>query len=346
MIESTVHPKDRLMRLTKCHGSGNDFYLVDRRETMIDESDLAPLAVSLSRRSGPFGADGLLIVDDGEVGPRMRIFNSDGSEAEMCGNGLRCVGRHLLDGSSDERVLVETRRESIAVRRVEELAPGVQATAYQSSAVSFAIRDWLLGHDNDELKQQPIPSLHDTLPFTAIRFPNPHVITVTERVSLDELVRLGSTANSTPSVFPEGVNVSMIRPLGPRSLYCATFERGVGLTMACGTAMSASAVVAASQGLVPTGETVEVFTWGGKVRIVVADDLASVAVEGNATVVFTTELPLRDALDPGPELTVRAEASVDEITAYEQLLADVRSELLVHLTGDEYGGLQELEAAK
>lgn len=333
------------MRVIKCHGSGNDFYLVDRRETAIDEPDLSRLAISLSCRSGPFGADGLLLVEAGAAGPRMRIFNADGSEAEMCGNGLRCVGRYLLDSATDDHVVIETRLESLLVRRTEELAAGVRTMAYESSAISFDVGGWLLGHHRDELTDEPLPSLGTQQPFTAVRFPNPHVIAVTDQVSLTELARLGSAANGTDSVFPVGVNVSMIRRLGPRSLYCATFERGVGLTMACGTAMSASAIVAARHGLVPTQVPIEILTWGGKVRIIVAEDLASVAVEGNATFVFTAQLPLHHALagDPGP--TLQRVPYLEETAAYERLRTELRSELRDQLAEEEYGRLDQLGSA-
>ena len=312
------------MKVLKCHGSGNDFVLVE--EFGID-LDRAALARQMCDRDGPLGADGVLFVDRDSETPAMRIFNADGSEAEMCGNGLRCVGRYLLQAEGAQEITVATMRERIVVHRHEPLHPGVHSVGYRTSAISFDPAD-LPMRRAQPIVNQPIPELHPTLTFTALAAPNPHLVSFVDHVDPDALVAVGERIKTATGLFPCGTNVSFVEQLSATALFVATFERGVGLTNACGTAMTASCIAAVEHGRLPAATWIDVFNPGGKVQCKVHPDddgRRSAELAGNATFVYDAEVSIEQGR-LGPD-TPPQQPRPDEVEAYANLQHDVRSEL-------------------
>lgn len=262
----------------KCHGSGNDFPLVDARGLSLSEPEWATLARALADREGSVGGDGilLLVAGDSDHDFGMRMFNSDGSEAETCLNGLRCVARAGFEALGIEEATVKLKQSSADVAHAEEVAPGVYSVRTSVGPASTDASDvGLTG---------PISALPSTRSFIGVAMPNPHLITFVDQVDEAELVALGNWCESAPPLLPARANVSFVEMRG-EDLFVRTFERGVGLTNACGSAMAASVFAAGLTGRIPWGKEVRVFNKGGLVRgsATAPADGAVVTIEGNAT---------------------------------------------------------------
>lgn len=301
------------MRITflKCHGSGNDFPLIDARMLTLGEPEWATLARLLADRAGPVGGDGLLALVPGDDTHAfgMRMWNSDGSEAETCLNGLRCTARLGFDLLGLDAAQVKLKTSSATVARDPEIAPGVATIRTLVGPNSTRSADVGLVGAAEQVIDAPIPGLPNPRAFTAVAMPNPHLVTFVDTVDEDELVALGTWCESRPALLPARGNVSFVEVRGPSRLYVRTFERGVGLTDSCGSAMAASVLSAALTGRTRFGETVQVFNRGGMVRGQAEAD-KRVLLSGNATFegAFAIEADLAagvlgaiEPLEPRPE---------------------------------------------
>jgi diaminopimelate epimerase len=260
---------DMEFEILKCHGSENDFLLLDEAALTIPlaEADRPPLSRLLCDRGGATaGADGVLFVspEPGKDG-RMRMYNPDGSEAEMCGNGLRLVGRYLAERTGQTEVQVATLRGPLTVRELPDLLPGIRTYEAEIGPVSFDPASLPMVMRGPTFVAEPLPFLPPTPSFTALSVPNPHVVAMVEQIIEADLRTWGQAANAHP-LFPQGVNMSLVRVLGPTEIFVLTYERGVGITNSCGTAMSASTLVAARLKRVPINSYVDVWNKGGRVR--------------------------------------------------------------------------------
>jgi diaminopimelate epimerase len=297
---------------TKCHGSGNDFPLIDARDLALDDADWAKVARALADREGPVGGDGLLLLvaGDGEHAFGMRMFNSDGSEAETCLNGLRCVARAGFEALGLDVARVKLKTSSAEVAREAELAPGVVTVRTIVGPASTELADvGLTG---------PLSELPSARTFTAVAIPNPHLVTFVDAVDEAELVALGDYCESRPPLIPARANVSFVELRGP-DLFVRTFERGVGLTNSCGSAMAASVLAAGLTGRVPVGAQIRVFNKGGLVRGR-ADADRIVTISGNATFLYDAgiEIDLATGQADSPVVHARRE---DEASAWNAAVA-------------------------
>jgi diaminopimelate epimerase len=273
--------------LIHCHGSGNDFPLIDARGLDLSPADWAQVARALADRAGPVGGDGLLLLREGRDGAAfaMEMRNSDGSEAETCLNGLRCVARLGFDQRGGTRATVALKTSLATVERAADLAAHVAAIRETAAPVSLAIADWPLlveGDAEGRLIDAPVPPLESDRRFTAVAIPNPHLVTFVERVDEGELVAIGRACEAAPPWLPNRANVSFVERRAPDTLFVRTFERGVGLTDSCGSAMGASSFAACLTGRVDWDTPLTVFNKGGLVEAQVARD-GAVTLTGNAT---------------------------------------------------------------
>jgi len=268
----------------KCHGSGNDFPLIDGRAIDLDDAAWSGVARALADRAGPVGGDGLLLLtrgdDDHAFG--MRMFNADGSEAETCLNGLRCVARAGFEARGIERARVRLKTSSAEVARDGDLAPGVYTVRETVGPFGTDTTSWPLRIERAETIEQVIAPLSATRAFTAVAMPNPHLVSFVEAIDEEALVRLGRACEAAPEWLPNRANVSFVEQRGPAALFVRTFERGVGLTDSCGSAMAASVAAAGLTGRIAFGTPVTVFNAGGLVRGRAEAD-GMVELSGNAT---------------------------------------------------------------
>lgn len=272
----------------KCHGSGNDFPLIDARDLALDDAHWAQVARALADRRGPVGGDGLLLLVAGDAQHAfgMRMFNSDGSEAETCLNGLRCVARLGFEALGIDRASVHLKTSSAEVTRDPDLAPGVVTIGELAGPATLDIAAWPLEIGRQQNVQMAIPGLPSDRRFTAVAIPNPHLISFVERIDEDELVAVGETCEAAPDWMPNRANVSFVEVRGPDTLFVRTFERGVGLTDSCGSAMAASTFAACLIERVGFGADITVLNAGGLVRAQAEPD-GMVRLSGNATFEWT-----------------------------------------------------------
>jgi diaminopimelate epimerase len=278
----------------KCHGSGNDFPLIDARALDLSDADWAGVARALADREGPVGGDGLLLLTAGDDAHSfsMRMFNSDGSEAETCLNGLRCVARLGFELLGVEAAKVRLKVSSAEVAREAELAPGV-VTVRTEARASLATADVGLQVAEPELVDAVAPGLPSARRFTAVAIPNPHLVAFVETIDEAELVALGEWCEAGPDLIPGRANVSFVEMRGG-DLYVRTFERGVGLTDSCGSAMASSVYAAAVTGRVAFGTETIVFNKGGLVRGRAGED-GLVRISGNATFLYDATIEVDPA---------------------------------------------------
>jgi diaminopimelate epimerase len=323
--------------LIKGHGSGNDFLLIDEfsNDYSFSERERAELALLLCNRDTNLGADGILFAMKSEhADGRMRVFNADGSEASMCGNGLRLVARYICDILQLKEAVIETMKADLKVSKQMDIFPNVPTYQVEISPVSFQVNDLPLQINEPTLKNEKIHELSDELLFTALAVPNPHLIAIveTEQLQTDIQKHLSEKVNSPNNLFPDGVNVSFVKALTPGNIYVRTFERGVGFTNACGTAMSASSLVTCLNGLNDLERVINVYNNGGKVQCVVhhSDEKYSIDLIGNATYLYKANVQV----DLGTGVfSLSSKSNYMEQPAYEKLQIEAQGLLAETLKG-------------
>ncbi|MDF2604695.1 diaminopimelate epimerase [Sphingomonas sp.] len=303
--------------IIKCHGSGNDFALIDARGLDLPDTAWADVARALADRAGPVGGDGILLLTDGAGAAAfgMRIFNADGSEPETCLNGLRCVARAGLEALGLDTATVRLKTSEAEVARDADLAPGVYTVRETAGPATLAVADWPLHGEAEQIVDRPIARLSPTLAFTAVAIPNPHLIAFVDEVDEAELVRIGTICEAAPDWLPNRANVSFVHMRNDREVYVRTFERGVGLTNACGSAMGASTFVAGLTGRLPFDQPITVRNRGGLVRASASAD-GMVTLSGNATFEWSGSVTVEDGR--ARDLIV-TERRADEIDAWARI---------------------------
>ena len=271
--------------IIKCHGSGNDFIMVDiTRLNDADTIDWSAFARVACNRTIGIGSDGILLVvrdEDGIYG--MDMLNPDGTHAEMCGNGIRCVARLAAERGYLNAGVLTSGGRTFPTRHAEPIAEGIEAYA-----VDIPISTWSESFGffdkGESFVGKRIENLDDNLHFTALNLGNPHIVAAVDNIDMALLEQLGERVKLIKEEFPHGVNVSLYKVLSPKSIFVATYERGAGITLSCGTAMTASATAAALLGYIAQGERIEVFNRGGKVACStrINSDIVT-TLEGNAT---------------------------------------------------------------
>ena len=292
--------------ILKCHGSGNDFPLIDARTIDLDDAAWSRIARTLADRAGPVGGDGLLLLTPGDEihAFGMEMVNSDGSTAEMCLNGLRCVARAGFDALGIDRALVRTRAGGVTAEHGPDIAPGVYTVREVAGPVSLDVTAWPLLGVGRELVQQPIPMLPTDRRFTAVAIGNPHLIAFVDEVDEAELVAVGQICEAAPEWLPNRANVSFVERRGP-DLFVRTFERGVGLTDSCGSAMATSTFAACLTERAAFGQALTVFNKGGLVRGLAHND-GMVELSGNATWMW------RGSIEIDPDSGIAVDLTIDE----------------------------------
>jgi diaminopimelate epimerase len=299
----------------KCHGSGNDFPLIDARGIALAGPQWAAVARALADRRGPVGGDGLLLLGAGDRDHAfaMTMFNADGSEAETCLNGLRCVARLGFETLGIDAAQVRLKTSSARAERDADVAPGVYTVRETAGPAGLDVQAWPLDAGVAQIVEARVAPLGSERLFTAVTMPNPHLVTFVAAVDEAELVAIGAACEAAPDWLPNRANVSFVEVRG-RDLFVRTFERGVGLTDSCGSAMAASAYAACLTGRLAYDAAITVFNKGGLVRATVARD-AMVSLSGNATWEWRGSVEVDIAAERAGDLMVEAHAD-DEIAAW------------------------------
>ncbi|MCU9613604.1 diaminopimelate epimerase [Caldibacillus lycopersici] len=309
----------------KVHGSRNDFLLIDHKDlpSSFTYQQKQQLTVLLCDRENGIGADGILFVSvGGRTDGVMQIFNSDGSEASMCGNGLRCAGRYILEKTGKDQVIVETLKADLYVKKYHETKTDIPFYQVEISPVLFEPTSLPMKSNLEKVVNEKLDYLSHELTFTAVAVPNPHLISiVTKEILLsEEQGRIAKYVNGENPYFPDGVNVSFVYPIKAGEVFVNTYERGVGFTNACGTAMSASSLVTILQGLHQFEKPLVVYNNGGYVQTIVHNQNGKQWIDliGNGTYSFdgNVEVDMEKALMTNLEKTYHYD---EEELQYQQM---------------------------
>jgi len=264
------------------HGIGNDFVMVDAIRTSMDGRDLPDLARRMCHRRFGIGADGLILSERGSQAPfRMRMFNPDGSEAEMCGNGIRCLAKLLREHghTTDRSVSVETGAGTLVLELLEDGRVRVDMGLARLERGAIPVD----GDPSETFVGEPV-KVSDELCLlgTAVSMGNPHLVFFVEDAAATPVEEWGPVFERH-SLFPNRINVHFVQVVDGENLIQRTWERGAGLTMACGTGACASAVAAHLNGL--CGRKVRVRLPGGSLDIEYRED-GRVFMSGPAEIAF------------------------------------------------------------
>jgi len=278
------------LNFTKMHGAGNDYVYVDcfRNAT---PADPAALATQVSDRNKGIGGDGLILICPSDIADaRMRMFNSDGSEAEMCGNGLRCVAKYVYDHgiAVKESLTLETGAGvlsvtlSVAEGKVETVKVDMGEPILNPADVptTIAATDKAVA----AVVNAPLEFDGQTFEVTCVSMGNPHCIIYVEEATDNLVLRIGPMIETDPR-FPAKTNVELIEVISPTEVKQRTWERGSGETLACGTGASAVCVAG-----VLTGKTERKLTnhlLGGTLVLEWVEETNHVFMDGPATEVFS-----------------------------------------------------------
>ena len=270
------------LEFTKMHALGNDFIVIDGRAQKLN--DLPSLSQRLCHRRFGIGADQMLILLDSEKADfRMLIFNPDGSEVEMCGNGIRCLAKYIWDRklSSKETLDIETLAGIIRPKRMDGL---IEVDMGEPVLEAEKIPVKLSGKVID----YPLEIGDRVFKITCISMGNPHAVIFVDNVPDFPVSYYGPLIENHP-LFPKRTNVMFVEAAGPDSIMMRSWERGTGRTMACGTGASAAAVASSVKGL--TGKRVRVVLEAGELFIEWAED-GHVYMTGPAEEVFEGKIEI------------------------------------------------------
>ena len=280
------------MRFTKMHGLGNDYIYVNCFEERVNNP--AGLAPAISDRHRGIGADGLILICPSEIADvKMRIFNADGSEAQMCGNGIRCVAKYAY-----EHGLVKNRKSSMRVEtgrgvltlgleingkdKVEKVCVNMGQPILEPAKIPVTL-------DGDSIIEAAIDVRNQRMLMTCVSMGNPHAIFFTDDLASIELEKVGPVIENH-ELFPQRINAHFVRVDSRDEFTMLTWERGSGVTLACGTGACACCVAAVLTDR--CGRIVTAHLPGGDLQINWSQEDNCVYMTGPATEVFTGDWPI------------------------------------------------------
>ena len=277
---------ENMIKFTKMHGLGNDYVYIDvTKENLENPSELSKY---ISDRHFGVGSDGLILIYPSDKADfRMRMFNSDGSEAEMCGNGIRCVGKFVYDKKLTDKTLVtietkagiKTLKLNVKDKEVDTVRVDMGIPIIESEKIPVIT-------DEKIAQNLRLNALDKSFDFTCVSMGNPHAVTVVDNLSDFDVKKYGSILEVNEA-FPNKTNVEFVEIKDPENIKMRVWERGTGETLACGTGACASVVACNLNGL--TKRSVNVELLGGNLNIELGED-NHVYMTGPAVTVFEGEL--------------------------------------------------------
>ncbi len=276
-----------MIKFTKMHGLGNDYVYIDAINQKIENE--SSLAKFVSNRHFGIGSDGLILICKSEIADfKMRMFNSDGSEAEMCGNGIRCVGKFVYDKGLTNKTTVKietlagiktlilnTKDGKVDTARVDMGEPILEAEKIPVISTEKPVKNLELEAENKKFK------------FTCVSMGNPHAITIVENTKEFDVEKYGKVLE-IDKAFPKKANIEFAQIIDRQNINMRVWERGAGETLACGTGACATAVACNLNGL--TDRKVNIELLGGTLNIEWNETDNHVYMTGPAVTVFDGEL--------------------------------------------------------
>ena len=275
-----------MLTFSKMHGIGNDYiYINCFQETVTDPEKLS---IFMSNVRFGVGSDGLVLILPSEVADfRMRIFNADGSEAMMCGNATRCVGKYVYEHGMTDKTEVSLETNSgikYLTLYVNEATNKVDAVKVDMGKAILKPAEIPVADDGDRFIAKPVVVDGVSYDMTCVSMGNPHAVVFLPEIDSLDLEKMGPSFEHHP-LFPNRVNTEFIRVIDDHTLQMRVWERGSGETFACGTGACAAAVASVLNGYCKREQEILIHLRGGDLRIIYHND-ESVTMIGPATFIF------------------------------------------------------------
>ena len=278
------------MKFTKMQGAGNDYVYVNCFEERVE--DPAAVAIKVSNRNFGIGSDGLiLIMPSDQADVKMRMFNSDGSESEMCGNGIRCVAKYAYDHGivSKKEITAETGAGILTLHLVTGADCKVEKVRVNMGPPRLTKAEIpMLGNPEEKVINEPLNILHSTFQITCASMGNPHCVIFVDDVESFQVEKYGPLIENH-ELFPRRTNVEFVQIISRTEIRQRTWERGAGETLACGTGSSAVTAACVLNGL--TDKKILNHLSGGDLEMEWGDD-GNIYMTGAAVEVFTGEIAI------------------------------------------------------
>lgn len=274
------------MKFTKMEGCGNDYVYVNGFEEKIDNPN--EVAIAVSDRHFGIGSDGLIIINPSEVADfKMCMYNADGSEGKMCGNGIRCVAKYVYDFNlTDKDVITVETLSGIKTLKLNVENGKVKTVRVNMGAPIFECDKVPVKYDDEKMINKPVKVDGKTFNITCVSMGNPHAVTFINDTDNLEIEKIGPKFENN-EIFPDKVNTEFIQIIDKKTVKMRVWERGSGETFACGTGACASVVASVLNRLTENKVTVKLL--GGELEIEYNQDENTVYMTGPARVVFTGE---------------------------------------------------------
>ena len=278
------------MKFTKMHGAGNDYIYVDCTQSVIDNP--SQVAIDLSDRHFGIGSDGLILIKKSDKADFfMEMYNADGSQGQMCGNGIRCVGKFVYDNGLTDKTTVTI--DTLAGVKILELKTGadgkVETARVNMGAPILTSRQIPVVSTKEQVIDEPLNVDGTTYHITAVSMGNPHAIVYMDDLRNLDIEKIGPKFENHIA-FPDRINTEFVKVIDRHTLQMRVWERGSGETLACGTGACAVAVASTLNGLVDEDQPVTVKLLGGDLQILWNRQENLVYMTGPATTVFDGEI--------------------------------------------------------
>ncbi len=277
------------IKFTKMHGCGNDYVYIDCMEKLLENP--ARLSTILSDRRKSIGGDGIILIEPSDCAEaKMRIFNKDGSEGKMCGNGIRCVAKYLFDKGlckDPKSIKIET-LSGVKTLEITENNGNEANVKVNMGKPSFKPSEIPVVANKEKLVSEPITIDGNKYEITCVSVGNPHCVIFLDEVYSANVREIGSQLSAN-TMFPEGVNVEFASVVDKNNITMRVWERGSGETLACGSGACATVIAAVENGFCEKGTDVTVHLRGGKLKVNYGEEVFLI---GNATKVFEGEIEI------------------------------------------------------
>lgn len=278
----------RKLKFTKMHGTGNDYVYVNCFEETVDNPE--ELAVRVSDRHFGIGSDGLILITPSDVADvRMRMYNLDGSEGMMCGNGIRCVAKYAYDrGIAKKQTMTVETKSGIKTLEITDKDGKADYIAVNMGEAILKPSLIPVNDDGEDFIARDVEVNGQMYKMTCVSMGNPHAVIFTTGIDELDLDKIGPYFENHP-LFPERVNTEFIEVIDDHTLKMRVYERGSGETLSCGTGTCATVVAAVLNGYCKKNEEITVQIRGGELKNTYLDD-GSVIMRGTGTFVFDGEI--------------------------------------------------------
>lgn len=281
------------MKFTKMQGCGNDYVYINCFEQNISEPSL--LAIQMSNRNFGIGSDGLILIMPSEVADcKMRMFNKDGSESEMCGNGVRCVGKFVYDKEIAKKdiVTVETLAGIKVLEFIKDDDQNVEMVKVNMGMPIFEATKVPVISNEKIVKNLKLKADDKEFIFTCLSMGNPHAVTFVDNIDTLNVEKYGAILEKHDA-FPKKANIEFVQVIDKNNVKMRVFERGSRETLACGTGTCATVVASSLNGLTER-ENVKVDVLGGSIYVSFSPKDNNVYMTGGAKTVFEGEWSIQE----------------------------------------------------